>query len=301
VIYAKAEAALDRRAAQARLEEAQDDSARLADPQGASAPASASSAAEWAPPATVGPDEVRIERTIRIVAIPAALLVAWLALSSDGLRMVGRIFMSMWVHELGHATAAWLCGFVAIPGPWFTSVGESRSVLFALMVTAAIVYLGLYGLQQGRRVLVALAGLLLLAQIAGTLGVQARTARMLFTFGGDGGALILSTLLMATMYAHPESRLRTGWLRWGFLVIGAVAFMDVVHTWFPARTDFGAIPFGRIEGTGLSDASVLVETYGWDERALVMRHIRLAWACLLALGAAYVFGLWDLRRNASEP
>ncbi|MFY0579794.1 hypothetical protein ACN28S_41045 [Cystobacter fuscus] len=43
-----------------------------------------------------------------------------------------------------------------------------------------------------------------------------RTARMLITFGGDGGNLVLGTLLMMTIYASRESALRRGWLHWGY-------------------------------------------------------------------------------------
>src|ERR1700682_5419788 len=49
-----------------------------------------------------------------------------------------RVFVSMWVHELGHATTAWLCGFPAFPGPWLTPMAESRSSPFGFLVFAAI-------------------------------------------------------------------------------------------------------------------------------------------------------------------
>ncbi len=240
-------------------------------------------------------EDVRLEMWLRAAAIPLALGFAYIVMFSDMLQMLGRIFIGMWVHELGHATAAWLCGFWAFPGPWFTTVGEQRSLLFALLVTTVIVAIGFYGYIERRRALIALAAGLLFLQLVATLGTNEKTANMLITFFGDGGALVLGTLLMLTVYAPPGSKLHSGWLRWGFLFIGAVAFADVLHTWLPTRTNFGAIPFGRFEHGGLSDASVLVQVHGWDVRDLISRHIRLAFICGLCLSAAYVAGLLQAR------
>src|SRR5262245_41644723 len=66
----------------------------------------------------------RSERIARAIALPLAVLFAWLAVkgSPGTVRM-----LSMWVHESGHALTAWLCGYLAWPGPWFTPVATERS------------------------------------------------------------------------------------------------------------------------------------------------------------------------------
>ena len=51
-----------------------------------------------------------LEARIRTWAIPSALLCAFLLVSTGPGRAVVRIFFGMWIHELGHAAAAWLCG-----------------------------------------------------------------------------------------------------------------------------------------------------------------------------------------------
>src|SRR5215467_5354246 len=52
-------------------------------------------------------DELRRELRARVLAFPCALLGAWIAVRiAPGLV---RIF-TMWVHESGHAVAAWVCG-----------------------------------------------------------------------------------------------------------------------------------------------------------------------------------------------
>src|SRR5690349_18527764 len=77
------------------------------------------------------------ELRARAVALPGALLVAWISVKgSPGLV---RIF-TMWVHETGHAVSAWLCGYTAWPGPWITPIGGQRSILLAGLLMAMLVF-----------------------------------------------------------------------------------------------------------------------------------------------------------------
>jgi hypothetical protein len=94
-------------------------------------------------------DEARLELKIRAIAIPAALMLASFAVSVPIFRMLVRVFFSMWIHELGHAGTAWLCGFAAFPGPWFTPVWESRSPVVSLLVAAGCA--GVFWLSAPRR------------------------------------------------------------------------------------------------------------------------------------------------------
>jgi hypothetical protein len=111
----------------------------------------------------------------------------------------------------------------------------------------------------------------------------------LIIFFGDGGALVLATILMATFYAPRDSWLYKSWgLRWGLLFIGAVSFMHVFVMWKGPLED---LPFGEIEGVNLSDPSLLTEMYGWTVLQMVDRYVRLGTGCLVALLGIYVWGL----------
>ena len=168
--------------------------------------------------------EARAELTYRLLALPVALLVARLLVSSPLAPLV-RIFVSMWVHETGHAVTAWLCGFGAFPGPWFTPVSSGR---LPVVTVALAVGVG-WGILQAWKAqywsLVASGTTLLLLQLVGT-GLPAARAQALIIFGGDAGCLVMGSLLMATFYARRESPLYRGALRWGCLGMGAGAFMD---------------------------------------------------------------------------
>lgn len=256
-----------------------------------------------APPALTGPAttandalsraDARTELKYRILALPAALLLARLV-AGTGLRMAAAM-LAMVLHESGHAITAWLTGRWAVPLLWVTPHGQERSWGIVLLVTAAILFGGFLAWKTERPGwLLAPAALLLLQLIALSLPAGA-----LIVFFGDGGALVLATLLMATFYAPRESRLYKSWgLRWGLLAIGALSFMHVFLMW---RGPLEDLPFGEIEGVNLSDPSLLTEMYGWTVLQMVDRYVRLGTLCLLVLLALYIWRLvsayLELRRS----
>ena len=237
--------------------------------------------------------DARAELKYRILALPLALLLARLV-AGTGLRMASGM-LAMVLHESGHAITAWLTGRWAVPMLWVTPHGEERSWLIVLLVTAAIGFAGFVAWKMERPGwLFAAAALLVLQLIALSLPAGA-----LIVFFGDGGAMVLATLLMATFYAPRESRLYKSWgLRWGLLAIGALSFMHVFLMWTGPIEN---LPFGEIEGVNLSDPSLLTEMYGWTALQMVDRYVRLGKLCLLSLLVLYIWGLvsayLELRRS----
>ncbi len=55
-----------------------------------------------------------------------------------------------------------------------------------------------------------------------------------------------------------------------------------------------------MEGVGHSDATKLVDDYGWTIDQLVNRHVTVGVLCLLALAAVYAWGAWRAWRAAQE-
>ncbi|MGH9740314.1 MAG: hypothetical protein ACRD4X_17260 [Candidatus Acidiferrales bacterium] len=230
-------------------------------------------------------DAIR-ELKYRAIALPLALLAAYW-LTGTGLNMVAGM-LSMVVHESGHAITAWLTGRWAVPMPWVTMHGQNRSWFIVLVVTSAIVCWGFLAWRTRRWGWVCAAGLMLLLQLD-ILSLSAFKQEALIVFGGEGGAMVLATILMATFYASRESALYKSWgLRWGLLALGALAFMHVYRSW---SGPWGNIPFGEIEGVNLSDPSLLTEMYGWSVTQMVDRYIELARVCFGAMGGMYVWGL----------
>ncbi len=236
-------------------------------------------------------------------ALPAMLLIA-LAFHAFGLgHFLQRTFLTMPVHELGHAATAWLCGYAAIPTLWKTLVPEERGVVAPLLLAGGMGYMMWRAWQKENRLLAGLGGAVLLLLAVGTLGIKERTAEMLVVFGGDGLGMVLAVLLMASFFFGKGTQLYKGSLRWGFLAIGAAAFVDMFSTWVAARRDFLDIPYGEQEGGLLSDATRLVEEFGWRPEQLVYRYFALGVCCLAALAAVYAWGVWQatICRCVREP
>jgi hypothetical protein len=121
---------------------------------------------------------------------------------------------------------------------------------------------------------------------------------MLIVFGGDAGGMVLGTLLMMSFFFGKKTQLYKGSLRWGFIAIGAAAYVDIASVWLSARRDRSNIPFGEIEGVGHSDALRLSTEWGWSDGALVNRHLAVALVCFLALAVVYAWGLREAWKAA---
>lgn len=240
-------------------------------------------------------DELRTELRYRQLAIPIAIVLALLFHQFALGRFLQRTFLSMMVHEVGHAVTAWLSGFAAFPFVWRTMIAASRGPVTILAVAGAAIAMIVWGRREERRDAVIGGAAILVVQLIFTL-TPSRIAGARIAFGGDGGAMILGTLLMCSFFAGRDTQIYRGALRWGFLVIGAAAFVDTFATWWQARRDYDVIPFGEIEGVGLSDPSKLLEVYGWTTRQIVSRYVTLGCFCLATLAVVYVLGVRQARR-----
>lgn len=236
-------------------------------------------------------DDPQTEFWMCVAAIPAMLLIAVIFQSMEWGRFVQRLVFAMPVHELGHAVTAWLCGFGAIPTVWVTLTSDERGLIAPLAVLAAVAWTMYRGWQLESRALLAAGGMVLLLQAVMTLGISEDTATALIIFGGDGVGLVLAILLMGSFFFGKGTQLYKGSLRWGFVAIGAGAFVDINATWWLARRDPSEIPFTTRANGMESDALRLVNNHGWSEAALVNRHILACLACMALLALVYAWGV----------
>lgn len=235
--------------------------------------------------------DAELEWQFCLAAIPAALVCA-VAFHASGLgAALQRIFLTMPVHEFGHAVTAWFCGYTAIPTLWKTIVPETRGFIAPVLLGGAIGYMIYWAREKEKPALLYSGAALLAMQAIGTFFISPNTANMLITFGGDGMGMILAILLMASFFFGKRTQLYKGSLRWGFVVIGAAAFVDIYATWWKSRKDDSAIPYGTTGGMA-TDAMKLVDDHGWTLQLLVHRYVVLGICCLIALALVYAWGVW---------
>jgi len=242
---------------------------------------------------TADTTEDRRELKYRVLAIPVALVAAKILVSSAPFLVR---LITMLVHESGHAVTAWLCGFSAVPGLWFTSVSPDRVPLVSLTLVASVGFGGFQFWRMRRWMWVAAGAAVFLIQVRCTL-LPLHQAHALVTFGGDAGSLVLGTLLMMTFYASRENVLYRNSLRWGLLAIGAASFIDVFSSWTAGTS---AIVFGEQDGFP-TDPSVLVDVHRWGIPLMIGSYVRLGVFCLMGLAAAYIAGIVSIRKRLVHP
>jgi hypothetical protein len=238
--------------------------------------------------------KARTEFWCRAFALPGALLLGWLL--NWAMPML-TAFLAMWLHESGHAITAWFSGYAAFPTAWITMIPDERGRWISVVLGAAVSIGGYFAFRLQRWFWVAISTAVLVLFVLGNLQSVAH-ARLLFTFWGEGGAYVLATVLMLCFYARPDSPITRSQVRWGLLILGAMAFWSVYTRWsggfeniaqFLEDTDERGIP---------SDMRVLNLEYGWSTFMLINRYRTLGHACFVVLLGAYVTGLvqvWRLR------
>jgi len=237
-----------------------------------------------------GIEDPKLEKQLRLFALPSMLMVGFLVQITGFGASMQRIVFGMPVHELGHATVAWLCGFNAIPTFWKTVSSGQRGMIASVLVFCGLLALANYGRKKMQSGWIVLAAFLLLMQGIGTFMLSSRDAEMYIVFGGDAGGMVLATALMLSFYFGSDTQNYKGGLRWGFIGIGAAAFADMFMTWWRAADDRLAVPYG-LTGGEPTDAFKLINYYTWSWEQLISRHVNVGIVCLIVLLIFYVWGI----------
>lgn len=238
------------------------------------------------------------ELTCRTFALPAALLVGWLTVQT---MPILADMLRMWTHETGHGLTAWLCGYPALPTAWTTIRSPERVPAASFLLAAALAFGGYVAWRLERWFWLGASAVTLLLLLAGNLRTASQ-AECLITFGGDAGAFVVATVLMATFYARPESAVRQKQLRWVLLIIGAIAFMDTYATWSGGYEKF-ALWLDGIDERGPTDLALLTQYYGWGVGEMQARFLEVAHLCFLIMATMYTAGIVQAIREkaAAEP
>ena len=232
------------------------------------------------------------------VFVPPLLVVAVYVVNQTGLASL-LIGFHVWVHEFGHATAAWMCGRKATPLPFgWTPVEPEYSPFVYFGLLAMFVILFAAGWME-RKVwpmiaAVALAGL----QYYMTWRMTEDQQEFWWSaFGGVGGEFYLSTLLMVAFYVQLPDKFKWGFCRYVFFLIGASAFLHIVVYWNQVYRGQEDIPMGSMiggEDDENGDVNKLINQFDWTAREIKHNYQYLGyycWAVLLVVYAAFALRL----------
>jgi Zn-finger nucleic acid-binding protein len=221
------------------------------------------------------------------LSLPFAFLGAWIA-HATFLKWILSLVVNMPLHELGHATAAWLSGHFAVPLPFFTSTGPAeRSVLVASTLTTFLLAIVLAGRREDRRYLVWLGGAALALQAILTLVVANWRTLRLITWSGCGGEIVLGTLLVVSFHYRLPDKLRWDFMRYVALAFGAYALVHAVSFWFDVSRRHEALPYGSALGGGDDPNGDMNHLVGWGTKP---DDVAAVYLTLGYLGLAVVLG-----------
>jgi hypothetical protein len=237
-------------------------------------------------------------RVINLVAPPAIVGLA-LAVNLSPLSFFMQGF-HVWMHELGHATVAWLTGRRALPLPiGWTSIADNRSLFVYFGVLFLLAVLFVVGWRERKVWPMIIAVILAALQFYLTWGMSEYTQRRWQIFGGVGGQFYLSALMMACFFVELPDKFRWGACRYLVLFIAASCFIDAYTFWSQVHRGIEDIPWGSMingEEDGGGDMNILLDEYHWTNHQIIGAYYHLGRGCLWALLAVYAAFVLQLDR-----
>lgn len=210
----------------------------------------------------------------------------------------------IWVHELGHATVAWLTGKRALPLPLgWTSVADEKSlfVYFGILFLLTVLFVAGWRERKVWPMIFAI-GLALVQAWMTWLLPEAR-AKMWLDFSGVGGEFYLAAAMMALFYVQLPEKFKWGACRYVVLFIAAGSFYSTFSFWRKVKRGEEGIPYGSMIGgeeDGDGDMNGLHDEFGWTQREIIHSYNHLGDACVLALLVVYLVFAFRLDRIAGR-
>jgi hypothetical protein len=202
----------------------------------------------------------------------------------------------VWIHEVGHASLAWLSARPALPLPFgWTNVQPEKSVTLYFVVLLSLGALAVAGWRERKAWPIVLALALGGAQTYMTWSLSEERARMWMIFGGVGGEFYLSAAMVGLFFFELPEKFKWGACRYVVLFVGAASFFESFTFWKRVKHGLEGIPYGSLingEGDGGGDMNILFNDYHWTQHRIIFTYNHLADACLTMVVVVYaVFGL----------
>lgn len=231
------------------------------------------------------------EITTNLYGLPMAFLIAFAINFINPLAW----FISMWVHEFGHATIAWFSGYRAMVTFAGTIISFDRSlfVYFGILILISLTFYSAWKEQKKTTMIVCL--ILAITQFILTWKTSYSTYQMLLYFGGIGGEFYLSALLIIAFYWRLPEKFYWEFWRFFALIIGATTFWGNFTKWHRIGKGKADIPWGTFwggRGDSGGDLNVLNNEVGWSADQIINTYNTLGFICFLIIIGTYIYYLW---------
>jgi hypothetical protein len=227
---------------------------------------------------------------VNVLAMPLVAGIAWLfSLTPLGGLMSG---FHTWMHEFGHATAAWLAGHRALPLPiGWTNVMPEKSLFVYLGVIFLLGMLFTAGWKERKIWPMLIAGAVLPLQFYMSWIMPEHRTDFWFSFCGVGGEFYLSTACMVAFYFQLPEKFKWSICRYVFLFLGASSFLHIWLFWRQVKHGTEGIPWGGMvtgEDDAGGDMNILRDDYVWSNHRIIDTYNGLGTACVAVLVTVYM-------------
>lgn len=226
---------------------------------------------------------------VNTVALPATIAAAWLANASPFAFFLAGYHV--WMHELGHATFAWMSGHRALPLPiGWTNIDTEKSLFVYCGVLFLFGVMAWAGWRERKIWAILAPAALVPVQFYLTWVMPPDRNEMWRAFAGTGGEFWLSAALLVLFFVQLPEKFRWGFCRYVFAFFGASSFLRIWFFWrkvvhFEEVVPLGSMVNGEDDGNG--DMNVLID-HGWRERAITLAYDRTGWVCLGVVVAVWL-------------
>ena len=231
-----------------------------------------------------------------LVGVPLVLGLS-LAFCSTGLGRLLASMVGMPFHELGHAAASWLSSRIAIPLPFFTFWYHDQSLLMGLVVVGVLGWLIFHTYRERNRFMLGVAVAMLAAWGIATFLISPTTTLMWQILAGALGEILFGAFLLVAFHFPLPDRFRWDFWRWVAIIPGSLCFVHATLLWRTVSADVSQMPWGSAIGADSDgDMNRLVQQFNWSANDLADFYLAVAYACVGALLATYLYAAYRLKR-----
>jgi hypothetical protein len=222
-------------------------------------------------------------------AVPLSALTVWLICLTQIGKLVQFATVGMWLHELGHAVAAWLSGSFAIPLLFFTFTSGKQTIFVILAVIAAAFLMLWKGWKQRLPFWLILGGISLCMLFAKAMLLDDAQRAAWISYSGIGGELVLGTLCILSFFYTVYRRTSWKLMRYAALFFGMAVFLPAWLRWIAIAAGTEPFPLGSlISGPEHGDMNSLLAT-GLTQTDIIESYLGLAHYCLLVISAHWIW------------
>jgi hypothetical protein len=247
---------------------------------------------EWSGLAEPGP--------IQIFGLPIALLSGFAITKMGFLAQILWYFVTVPLHETGHAVGSWLGSGFAFPIGAFlpmaglTVMSDHRSASFGAAILLGLAALGAFAWNRRSGALILVSAALVFLWFRWTFVETDEEWRRFSIWAGMGGELFLSTFLVLLSFYDLPKILHWDFFRIFALFYGAFGFVSSATRWLRIRAGTERMPMGSFLTGGpdaAGDVERLVSAHGWTAARITRSYLDLAAFCAILIVAHWLHAL----------